>query len=216
MRASSYYTRQVLIRVLPDYCRGTTADIGAGRAKYRELIGRFAECYLTVDNGSSEAQFGQREAKPDVMADVLDLPLADGSLDTAVCTEVLEHVVDPFRLMAELARVLKSGGYLIVSSPWAAPYHPEPDDYWRFSESALRLMCEKSGLKVVEVHKKGGFFTTLFFFFNRGIELNTPRLNRLRKSLGPLNRLAERLAGGLDRLIPTPDGVGFLIVAQKP
>lgn len=211
-----YHTRSLLETVLPRYCRGLTADIGAGRAKYRPLIEAHAARYLTVDNIASDVQFAASAVRPDLVADVLALPLAADSLDTAICTEVLEHVTDPARLTAEMARCLKPGGHLIATAPWAAPYHPEPDDYWRFSAAGLALLCRRAGLEVVETIKKGGLFTTGLFFIYRTLELHGgPMLRRLAR-LRRIHLALERLAQALDGLVPATDGPGHLIVARKP
>lgn len=52
-----------------------------------------------------------------LVADAARLPLADGVVDAAVCTEVLEHVDDPTAVLAEVARVLRGGGTALVSCP---------------------------------------------------------------------------------------------------
>jgi len=51
------------------------------------------------------------------VADAQRLPFADGSFQAAVCSEVLEHVEDPGRVIAEAARVLAPGGILLFSTP---------------------------------------------------------------------------------------------------
>lgn len=45
------------------------------------------------------------------------LPFPDASFDTVVSLDVIEHVIDPLGFLAELGRVLKLGGWLIVSTP---------------------------------------------------------------------------------------------------
>lgn len=47
----------------------------------------------------------------------MDLPFASGSFDVVLCTEVLEHVPDPAVVIAELSRVTKPGGRVVVSIP---------------------------------------------------------------------------------------------------
>jgi ubiquinone/menaquinone biosynthesis C-methylase UbiE len=107
---------------------------------------------------SSGNQFHSVESKPDVVSSVLDMPFDDNSVDTIICTEVLEHVEDPFALMREISRILKKGGHAIVSSGWVAAYHQEPKDYWRFSPDTYQLLCDKYGLELVEIHRQGGLF----------------------------------------------------------
>jgi SAM-dependent methyltransferase len=54
-----------------------------------------------------------------VVADVLALPFPDESFDAVTCFEVIEHVEVPRQLVRELARVLRPGGLLCVSTPHA-------------------------------------------------------------------------------------------------
>ncbi len=62
-------------------------------------------------------------ARPDVLVHDISrgIPFSAGSYDFAFCLEVLEHVPDPFRTLADIHRVLKVGGVLILSVP--NPYH---------------------------------------------------------------------------------------------
>jgi ubiquinone/menaquinone biosynthesis C-methylase UbiE len=52
-----------------------------------------------------------------IVGDVFELPFEDGSFDVVLCTEVLEHVVRPRPLLAELARVCRTGGTLVLTVP---------------------------------------------------------------------------------------------------
>ena len=45
------------------------------------------------------------------------LPIEDGSLDAVLCPDVLEHLVDPWSVVAKLSRLIKSGGYFVLSVP---------------------------------------------------------------------------------------------------
>ena len=80
---------------------------------------------------------------PDVtiVADLQHCPhVSDNTYDVIVCTQVLEHVPNPFAAVAELHRVLKPGGRLLVTVPAAYPYHAVPRDYWRFTRDSLDLL----------------------------------------------------------------------------
>lgn len=215
MQNPKFYTKEILKIVLPKYCRGKVVDVGSGHAKYENLIKDYCKEYVSVDNLSSEYQFGDDNFKPDIISDILNVPFKDGEFDTAVCTEVLEHVENPFQLFKEISRIMKSGGYLILSSGWAAPYHKEPKDYWRFSKDAYWILCKESKFELVEIHKKGGLFSCLLYFLNRNIDLNTKRAKRIKAISGPLFGILERLAEKFDFLIKTEDTIGHLIVAKK-
>ncbi|MFA5841405.1 MAG: class I SAM-dependent methyltransferase [Candidatus Paceibacterota bacterium] len=215
MREPKSYTREVLKNVLPRYCRGKTVDVGAGRAKYKNYIKKYAESYMTVDDLSSDYQFDAKETKPDVISSVFNMPFEDGSFDTVICTEVLEHVEDPFALMKEISRILKKGGHAIISSVWIAAYHKEPKDYWRFSPDTYQMLCDKYGLELVELHRQGGIFTTILYLIRRNIDLNTVFLKKVRLALGRINIVFELIAEQLDKLFVTEDAAGHLIVARK-
>lgn len=60
----------------------------------------------------------------DILADAQFLPFKEGSFDTIVAGEVIEHLTDPSFLLKEARRVLKSDGKLIVTTPnpWSVTY----------------------------------------------------------------------------------------------
>ena len=71
------------------------------------------------------------------------LPFVDNAFDAAISIAVLEHVKDPFRCAAELARVLKSGGELICCVPFLQPYHGYPHHYYNMTHQGLRNLFAK-------------------------------------------------------------------------
>ncbi len=66
--------------------------------------------------------------------------LTDGSFDFIVCTEVLEHVLQPFAAVHELRRLLKFGGLIFVTVPFNFRIHGPLPDCWRFTEHGLRAL----------------------------------------------------------------------------
>lgn len=74
----------------------------------------------------------------DILADAHDLPFADGTVDGVIFSWVLEHIRDPVRVAAELRRILKKGGYLYVATNFITPYHPSPQDYYRWTADGLK------------------------------------------------------------------------------
>lgn len=74
------------------------------------------------------------------IADGHAIPLADASVDAVVVQAVLEHVVDPARIVAEIERVLKPGGHVYAETPFLQHVHEGPYDFWRFTESGHRLL----------------------------------------------------------------------------
>lgn len=66
-----------------------------------------------------------------------------GRFDMIVCTEVIEHTLDPFRAVLTLERMLKPGATLFVSTPFNFRIHGPLPDCWRFTEHGLRALFSR-------------------------------------------------------------------------
>lgn len=71
------------------------------------------------------------------------------SFDVAVCTEVLEHTLQPFAAVNEFARLLRPGGLLLVTTPFNFRIHGPLPDCWRFTEHGLRALL--SGFEIMSL-----------------------------------------------------------------
>lgn len=97
----------------------------------------------------------------DVIADAHRLPFVDRSFDLVVCQEVLEHVVDPPTVVAEIRRVLRDGGLAFVQAPFLEPFHGDPDDFQRYTLSGLRRLM--AAFEIVESGVSAGLFSAAAF-----------------------------------------------------
>jgi SAM-dependent methyltransferase len=88
----------------------------------------------------------------DCLADVEDLPQADGSVGTVVAMSTFEHVPRFWRGFEEVYRVLRPDGAFFVSCPFHFYIHAYPSDYWRFTPEALGVMLDKYPSKIVGWH----------------------------------------------------------------
>jgi SAM-dependent methyltransferase len=68
--------------------------------------------------------------------------LPDNKYDYVVCTEVLEHTLQPFAAIQEIRRILKYGGFLFLSVPFNFRIHGPLPDCWRFTEHGLRALLQ--------------------------------------------------------------------------
>lgn len=68
-----------------------------------------------------------------------DIIVSD-KFDLVVCTEVLEHTLQPFDAVKEIKRILKPGGVVFVSCPFNFRIHGPLPDCWRFTEHGLRSL----------------------------------------------------------------------------
>lgn len=81
-------------------------------------------------------------ASPNVqfVADAHAIPLRDAAFDAVVVQAVLEHVVDPPRVVAEIRRVLRPGGLVYAETPFMQQVHEGPYDFTRFTHSGHRRL----------------------------------------------------------------------------
>jgi 2-polyprenyl-3-methyl-5-hydroxy-6-metoxy-1,4-benzoquinol methylase len=95
---------------------GTFADIGCGAGDLWRLVGpRFARC-IGIDAVRYEGLPDEIDFRPADL-DTGRLPIADGSADVAAAVEVIEHLENPRALVRELVRVVRPGGWIVVTTP---------------------------------------------------------------------------------------------------
>jgi SAM-dependent methyltransferase len=77
----------------------------------------------------------------DLVLDIRSMPQVDDEkYDCIFCSGVLEHVDDFLSALAEITRVLRPGGVLLLGTPLRQPIHMSPNDFWRFTEFGLRRL----------------------------------------------------------------------------
>ena len=126
-----FYIQQFLVQYAAG-CRGRFLEFGDRR--YHGLFAPIViERYDIIDVA--------RAPGVTIVADIQHCPaILDNTYDVIICTQVLEHVANPFLAAAELFRILKPGGRLLLTVPAAYPYHAVPRDYWRFTRDSLQLL----------------------------------------------------------------------------
>jgi SAM-dependent methyltransferase len=85
---------------------------------------------MRIDCVETDVALGPRTK---VVCDAHDLPFADGAFDAVVCQAVLEHVLDPVRVVEEIHRVLGSGGLVYSEIPFIQQVHGGAYDVTRFT-----------------------------------------------------------------------------------
>lgn len=145
----------------------------------------------------------------DVVGDVEKLPFKGCLFDAVLCTQVMEHVFSPKRLIDEIYRVLKSGGFLFLSTHGVWPVHAAPHDFWRWTDLGLKRML--ANFSMVKIYECGGNVASLFQIMN--LYLPTIRYVRPLISLF-LNKMGEsldnRFRGRSAKLV-----INYLAAAKK-
>ena len=157
----------------------------------------------------------------DVVADAHHLPYVDNSVDSIICEDVLEHIQDPSRAVAEMFRVLKPGGMLYSSTPFLIPYHGYPCHFQNFTMQGHATIYETSGFKVVDKGPCLGPFTTILSYIGFLFSIYLPKTLGLRKIICRSWTLLSSLVKPLDRLfLAHPQAwqvsLSTFVLARKP
>ncbi len=149
-------TRASLIRelkpLLEKHVTGRILDAGAGSHAYTPLLSRLGTEYISLD-------VTVERANQNVVGSLLSLPFQNSAFDTVFCSQVLEHLPEPLAALHEMARVLNSGGLLILTAPHLSYLHNEPHDYFRFTRHGLAHLFGDSKFRIEELEAAGGLLS---------------------------------------------------------
>jgi SAM-dependent methyltransferase len=204
-------TEQVTPR-LQARAKGRFLDAGCGTQPFRSVVEAQVDQYLGYD-------IEDRSGRLDYTGSVEDMGAVPGdSIDTLLCSEVLEHVAHPERAVAEFARVVRPGGSLVLTVPFLARLHEEPHDYYRYTRHGVGTLLDEGGFAVDEIVETGSLFSFLGHQVSVAVLGLTWHVRPLRRVAVALNRaLVVRPSVALDRvtkmgrLLP----LGYVVVATR-
>lgn len=189
--------------------RDLVLDAGAGEGAHKDRFPR--QRYVGVDLGIGDATWNYSQL--DAVADLAALPFRADAFDAAINIVTLEHVREPARVIAELCRVLKPGGRLLLVVPHEWEEHQAPHDYFRYTRYGARYLLERGGFEDIETHPVGGYFRAL----------SRRLLNGLQFFRGPMWVAGALLLAGPALLLPLLDRMderrnftlGYICTARK-
>lgn len=192
------------------YAGGRLLDVGCGRRPHAAVLAPYIASYI----GLEFDQVRYVTTPPDCWGSALDLPFCNDSFDTVLAAQVLEHLPEPAQALAEMGRVLKPGGYLILSAPHIWGVHESPHDYFRFTGYGLQHLAATAGLEVIGVEAMAGYWVTAgsrFCYY-----LHQFDKAGLGWTIRPLYALVQIVAWGLDRLHRVEsEAWNFILLARK-
>lgn len=144
------------------YCYGIVLNAGSGQRSIK-----LGEKDLNIDITEYN--------KPDIIADLHQIPLLDESVDTIVSIAVLEHTRYPWQIAKEFYRVLRPMGYGVIAVPFLQPQHDFPGDYIRFTENGLIEIFKYAGFEIIETTHVHHFGQTLAWLLWEYLQFNPPK-----------------------------------------
>ena len=134
-------------------------DAGAGEGRFRELFAHTK--YVGVDLAVGDSTWNYSGL--DAINSLDQLCFTDNSFDVVVFTQVMEHLPEPSAVLAELQRVLRPGGLLILVAPQSWHAHQIPHDFYRYTAYGIRSLLGKNGLSLERLQPLGGYFWYLSY-----------------------------------------------------
>ncbi|CAN5539858.1 metalloregulator ArsR/SmtB family transcription factor [soil metagenome] len=145
---------QALLGLLPE--GWTVGDLGCGTGHVAEALAPFAAQVIAVDDSpamldAARARLTGFENVEVRGGDLASLPIEDRSLDAAVLFLVLHYLVEPARVIAEVARVLRPGGRLLIADMTPherEEYRQQMGHVWLgFTHEQIAQWAEEGGLE---------------------------------------------------------------------
>ncbi|MNU79750.1 hypothetical protein D3C71_693670 [compost metagenome] len=145
------------IKKYSPYMKGKLLDFGCGSKPYKHMFE--VDEYIGTDIEVSG--HSHKNEHIDVYYDGNTLPFEENTFDSILCSEVFEHLFNLEEMLDELHRVLKPGGFMLITVPFVWDEHEIPYDFGRYSSFGLTFLMEKHRFKVEESFKSTTYFETI-------------------------------------------------------
>lgn len=197
--------------------KGDVLDIGCGNKPYLSFFGKNINSYVGCDIAQSDKNL------VDIICKATDIPLQDESKDTIFSTQVIEHVSDHKKMLAEAFRILKPGGVLIISGPMHWEHHEEPYDFFRFTKYGFEYILSERGFDRILVSPCGGKWALSGQVLLNSIRSSIDKKGIKRKIAKALylvfgvKWIVNIIFGWLNKVDPDYSAtLNFVVVARKP
>lgn len=137
---------------------GHVLDAGAGDGPYRHHFD-----HANYEAADFEQVPGKTYSGNHYVCDLAAIPVEDDRFDVVLFSQVLEHIVEPRAVLAELHRVLKPGGLIFASAPLFYEEHEQPYDFYRYTQFGLGRLFEEAGFQELEIEWLEGYLGTISY-----------------------------------------------------
>lgn len=145
---------------IPIHIKGDLIDFGCGKAP---LFG----CYSSYSNSVHFLDVESRleHACLDYKASLNEpLTCVQRTFDSAILSDVLEHLERPNIALSSIRTALKTGGVLILTVPFLYGIHEAPNDFRRFTRYGLKSELTHAGFERIEIQELGGLISVISTF----------------------------------------------------
>ncbi len=204
-------------------------DLGCGSGHLLDdLRARFPQAFLVGIDAVPEGLAKARRRVPGaelILADVTTLPLGDATVDVAVSANLLEHVEDDGRALAELARILRPGGraaLVVPAGPGLVDYYDQALGHVRrYARGELAGKARAQGLRVAADHGLGSLPFPAFWLVKKAHRLGARHADGARVGRDIERTRRSRAGSWACRLeqragLRLPFGIRYLTVVVKP
>ena len=157
------FLQEKLVKCIKGTTGDTILDVGCGKKPYKGFF-QESNSYVGIDRRANTA---------DVKSIGEFLPFVDSSFDTVLCTQVLEHVENSEKVLAEFNRILVDYGMLILSTHGIWYEDHEVTDYWRWTLTGLKKIFEAADFEVLETYSMDSVSSLIqiisLYFPSRGV-----------------------------------------------
>lgn len=196
---------------------GTVLDFGCGSKPYERLFVN-ASTYIGVD--LADTGHDHTQSTIDTYYDGKSLPFPDEHFDAVIAFEVFEHVFNLEEILNEVHRVLKPGGTLFFTIPFAWDEHEIPYDFARYTSFGIASLIENASLDIDSIKKTTTYLEAVSQMFIAYVYYHVlpkdPKAKRVVQSIVIPPLLLFSLA--LNRVLPKNEGYysNLAVVARKP
>ncbi len=139
--------------IIPRYAKGNLVDLGCGKVPLYGTYRKFVAGITCIDWKDTLHKNEYLDFECDLSSKI---PVSDNSFDTIILSDVLEHIAEPENLWKEMSRILVTGGKVILSVPFYYSLHEVPNDYYRYTEYALKRFAQLTRFKILYLKSIGG------------------------------------------------------------